>query len=97
MWALKIKCYPDSNVKNIKAWFFVRGDRQKEGTDFFETWAPVIMWSNVRIVMVLAAKLNLISVQCNIKAAFIQRRVPSIETIYVHQPRGFNRGNGDEV
>ena len=70
---------------------------RKEGIDYFETWAPVVMWSTVRIVMVLAAKLNLVSVQCDITAAFIHGKVPATEEIYVHQPRGFNRGRGDEV
>ena len=47
--------------------------------------------------MTLAVKMNLISVQCDITAAFIHGRVPVTETIYVHQPRGFHQGNGDEV
>jgi hypothetical protein len=96
-WAFKIKRYPDGRVKKFKARFCARGDRQQEGIDYFETWAPVVQWSTVRIVMTLAVKLNLISVQCDITAAFIHGRVPVTETIYVHQPRGFHRGNGDEV
>ncbi len=96
-WAFKIKRYPDGRVKQFKAQFFAQGDRQKEGIDYFETWVPVVMWSTVCIVMVPAAKLNLISVQCDITAAFIHGRVPSTETIYIHQPRGFHRGNGDKV
>jgi len=47
------------------------------------------------IVIIFAIKMNSISVQCNITAAFIHGWVT--ETIYVHQPRGFNRGKGDEV
>jgi len=94
-WAFKIKRYPDGRVKKFKARFCARGDRQQEGIDYFETWAPVVQWSTVRIVMILAAKLGLISVQCDITAAFIHGRVQ--ETIYVHQPRGFHRGQGDEV
>jgi hypothetical protein len=94
-WAFKIKRYPDGRVKKFKAHFCARGDRQQEGIDYFETWAPVVQWSTVRIVMILALKLKLISVQCNITAAFIHGRVT--EDIYVHQPRGFHRGKGDEV
>ena len=45
----------------------------------------------------LAVKMNLISVHCDITAAFIHGRVSVTETIYVHQPRGFHRGNGNEV
>ncbi len=96
-WAFKIKCYPDGRVKKFKARFCARGDKQQEGIDYFETWAPVVQWSTVQIVMTLALKLNLISIQCNITAAFIHARVPITETIHVHQPRGFHQGNGDEV
>jgi hypothetical protein len=94
-WAFKIKRYPDGRVKKFKARFCARGDRQKEGIDYFEMWVPVVQWSTVRIVMILAMKLKLISVQCNITAAFIHGRVT--EDIYVHQPRGFHQGKGDEV
>jgi hypothetical protein len=62
-WAFKLKRYPDGHVKKFKARFCARGDRQKEGIDYFETWAPVVQWSTVRIVMILAIKLKLISVQ----------------------------------
>ena len=68
-------------VKKIKARFCARGDRQQEGIDYFKTWAPVIQWSTVHIVMILAEKLNLFSVQCDMTAAFIHGRVT--ETIYV--------------
>ena len=96
-WAFKIKRYPDGRVKKFKARFCARGDRQQEGIDYFKTWAPVIQWSTVCIVMILAVKLNLISVQCDITTAFIHGHIPPTETIYVHQPRGFHRGNGDKV
>jgi hypothetical protein len=96
-WAFKIKRFPDGSVKKFKARFCARGDQQKEGIDFFETWAPVVQWSTIRIVMVLAATLNLHSVQCDVTAAFIHGRVPPDEEIYVHQPRGFKRGIGTEV
>jgi hypothetical protein len=42
-WAFKIKRYPDGRVKKFKARFCARGDMQKEGIDYFETWAPVVM------------------------------------------------------
>jgi len=42
-------------------------------------------------MMVLAAKLNLKSVQCDITTAFLHVKFPPGENIYVHQPRGFHR------
>jgi hypothetical protein len=95
--AFKIKRFPDGSVKKFKVQFCACSDCQKEGIDFFETWAPVVQWSTIQIVIVLAAKLGLQSVQCDITAAVIHGRVPPEEEIYVHQPRGFKQGEGTEV
>ena len=46
-WAFKIKHFPEGSVKMFKAHFCAHGDRQKEGIDFFETWAPVVQWSAI--------------------------------------------------
>ena len=35
----------------FKARFCVRGDRQEEGVDYFESYAPVISWAAVRMLM----------------------------------------------
>jgi hypothetical protein len=51
-WAFKIKRYSDGQVKKFKAQFCARGDKQKEGIDYFETWAPLVQWSTVRIDMI---------------------------------------------
>ena len=96
-WALKIKWFPDGTLKKVEAQLCANGDRQKEGIDFFETWAPVVQWSTIQIVMVFTAKLGLQSVQCDITAAFIHGCVPPEEEIYVHQPRGVKQEEGDKV
>jgi hypothetical protein len=46
-WVFKIKRYPDGSVKKFKARFCARGDCQKEGIDYFETWAPVVHWRTI--------------------------------------------------
>ena len=55
-WAFKVKRFPDELVKKFKAQFCVRGDRQKYGINFWETWSPVVHWSTIRTIMILAAK-----------------------------------------
>ena len=90
-WAFKVKRYPDGSVKKFKARFCARGDRQLEGVDYFETWAPVVQWSTIRIVMIIAAKLRYCSAQCDITAAFIHALLPPEEVVYVEQPRGFSK------
>ncbi len=49
------------------------------------------------MIMVLAAKLNLFSEQCDIMAAFLHGRVPEHDKIYVHKPRGFYEEGKDHV
>jgi hypothetical protein len=43
--------------------------------------------------MVLAAMLDLISVQCDITAAFVHAGIPDNKNIYVYQPCDFKQGN----
>ena len=88
-WAFKVKRFPDGLVKKFKARFCVRGDRQKYGINFWETWSPVVHWSTIRTIMILAAKEQLVSTQCDITAAFVTAPIPPDEVVYVQQPRGF--------
>ncbi len=52
-WAFKCKRYPDGLIKKFKARFCARGDMQLEGIDFFETYAPVVQWTTVRLMLIL--------------------------------------------
>ena len=56
-WAFKVKQYPDRSVKKFKVRFCARGDKQLEGIDYFETWAPVVQWSTIRIIMIITVRL----------------------------------------
>eukprot|EP00956_Cyclotella_meneghiniana_P018527 scaffold30921_cov46-Cyclotella_meneghiniana.AAC.1 len=91
----KLKRFPDGLVKKFKARFCVRGDRQNEGVDFFETWAPVVQWTTVGSMMTLAAKMELQSAQADITAAFVHTPLDPGEEIYVKQPRGHERHSPD--
>ncbi len=46
-WAFKHKRYPNGESRKFKARFCARGDRQIEGVDYFEKYAPVAQWSTV--------------------------------------------------
>ena len=58
-WAFKCKRYPSGEVRKLKARFCVRGDRQIEGVDYFDTFAPVVNWTTVRIMLIMSIILNL--------------------------------------
>lgn len=95
-WALKLKRYPDGLVKKFKARFCVRGDRQVEGIDYFETWAPVVQWTTVRTMMILAANQKLCTAQADITAAFVHAPLEDNKDIYVEQPTGYTYGKPGE-
>jgi hypothetical protein len=87
-WAFKCKRFPDGRVRKLKARFCVRGDRQVEGVDFFDTFAPVVNWTTVRLMLILSAILGLSTHQVDYTAAFVH--APMDEDVYVDMPRGFS-------
>ena len=50
-WVFKLKRLPDGTPYQFKARFCARGDLQKERIDFFETYAPVVLWSTIRLLL----------------------------------------------
>ena len=103
-WAFKRKRYPDGSVKKLKARFCARGDFQVEGIDFFETFAPVVNWTTVRLMLILSIVLNLATVQVDYTAAFLHapidrdpnwnsmtRQERERSGVYVEMPRGFGQ------
>jgi hypothetical protein len=93
-WAFKCKRYPDGRIKKFKARFCARGDRQKEGIDYFETWSPVVQWQTVRLMMIFSSILGLKSAQADITAAFVHADLP--EEVYIQQPKGFEYSNPND-
>eukprot|EP00804_Cyclotella_cryptica_P020131 CCRYP_014912-RA/>CCRYP_014912-RA protein AED:0.34 eAED:-0.30 QI:0/-1/0/1/-1/0/1/0/430 len=89
--AFRIKRFPDGLIKKFKARFCVRGDQQVHGIDFFETYAPVVQWKTVRLMLILEVLLKLKSKQGDITAAFVHSDVEEGENIYVEMPRCFRK------
>jgi hypothetical protein len=98
-WALKVKRYPDGNMRKLKARFCVRGDKQIAGVDYFESYAPVASWSTVRMVMNIAIQRGWATRQVDFSNAFVQATLK--EEVYVELPEMFrdeqDRGSKDGV
>ena len=58
-WVFKKKRYPDGGLKKHKARFCVRGDQHIDGVDVFKTYASVVSWVTVRLLLVLSLVLVL--------------------------------------
>ena len=93
IWAFKIKRFPDGLIKKFKARFCARGDQQIEGIDFFETYAPVVQWTTIRLMLILEVLLDLQSKQGDVTAAFLHAKLNDGETIFVEMPTGFRKHN----
>ena len=90
-WAYKIKRFPSGLLRKLKARFCVRGDTQKEGIDYFESFAPVVSWSTVRLLLILMVVNNLCSAQVDYLAAFCQ--APIDTNVFIDLPKGWERLN----
>lgn len=89
LWAFRRKRLPDGTIRKHKARFTARGDKQIEGEDFNETYAPVVQWTTIRLMFVLQCLLNLESVSADVSCAFLHGTLPANEEIFVEMPRGF--------
>jgi hypothetical protein len=87
-WAFKCKRYPDGLIKKFKARFCARGDRQIEGVDFFETYAPVVQWTTVRLMLILECLLDLTSKQGDVTCALFYMRSYQMMKWYTSLCRG---------
>ena len=94
-WALKVKRYPDRIFRKFKARYCVRGDHQIEGVDYFQTYAPVVSWITVRMLIIFSALQNLSTIQVDYSNAFAQGHLS--EAIYLKVPPSFVGKHGDDT
>ena len=93
-WALKIKRYPDGRLRKFKGRVCARGDKQIEGIDYFDKWAPTVSWSTVRMLLCLTLNQGWVTKQVDFSNAFVQAKLK--EDVYVSLPEGFEPEDGDE-
>ena len=85
-WIFKTKHLADDNIEKYKARFVARGFSQKEGIDYEETFALVAMYTLIKIILALEAKMKWKLHQMDVKTTFLNG---VIEEVYIEQPQGF--------
>ncbi|GJZ34821.1 zinc finger, CCHC-type containing protein [Tanacetum coccineum] len=70
-WIFKRKMKVDGTIDKFKARLVIQGFRQKEGIDYFDTYAPVARITTIRLLLALAAIHNLVIHQMDVKTAFL--------------------------
>ena len=91
-WTLRRKRHPDGRIKSLKARWCVRGDLQEPMEN---TFAPVVMWSTVRLLMYFTLFFKLHTRCIDFSNAFVQAALD--EPIYVHLPRGYQSDSEQDV
>ena len=86
-WIFKKKMKADESIDKYKARLVIKGYRQREGLDYFDTYSPVTRINSIRMILAIAALHNLKVYQMDVKTAFPNGDVD--EEIYMEQPEGF--------
>ena len=95
IWSFKKKRDPQGNIIEYKARLCCHGGQQQWGINYWDTYAPVVSWSSIRILMTLAELHNFHTKSADFVQAFPQAKVKS--TIFLKTPDGVEFKHGDEV
>ncbi|KAJ0865779.1 putative RNA-directed DNA polymerase [Helianthus annuus] len=95
-WVYKVKTEEHTSRPRYKARLVVKGFSQRKGIDFDEIFSPVVKMSSIRVILGLAASLDLEVEQMDVKTAFLHGDLD--KEIYMEQPEGFQvKGKEDYV
>ncbi|GJS82422.1 zinc finger, CCHC-type containing protein [Tanacetum coccineum] len=85
-WIFKRKMKVDGTIDKFKARLVIQVFKQKEGIDYFDTYAPVARITTIRFLLALAAIHNLVIHQMDVKTAFLNG---DLDEVYMKQLEGF--------
>ena len=77
----------DGVIDIYKARLVVKGYKQQEGLDYFDTYSPITKITSIRKLIAIAAVYKLEIHQMDVKTAFLNGDLE--EEIYLEQPKGF--------
>ncbi|GKB26181.1 calcineurin B-like protein 4 [Tanacetum coccineum] len=86
-WIFKKKMKADGTIDNYKVRLVIKGFRQREGLNFFDTYLPVTRITSIRMVLAIAALRKLKVYQIDVKMTFLNGDLEKI--LYINQPEGF--------
>ena len=88
VWAFKHKRNPLGNITKYKARLNAHGGQTKESIHYWDTYAPVVQWLTVHIILILSLLENLHSRSIDFVLAFPQAMIKF--DVYMKIPFGFS-------
>ena len=86
-WVYKVKTGADGSVQRYKARLVAQGFTQQYGTDFDETFCPVVRQESLQLLMALSVRYGLSIHQVYVTTAFLNGMLE--DEVYMQQPKGF--------
>jgi histone deacetylase 1/2 len=86
-WVFRVKENPDGTIHKHKARLVAKGFHQQAGTDFSETFSPVVKPVTVKTVLTMAVSNRWPIQQIDVNNAFLNGVLE--EEVYMQQPQGF--------
>ena len=86
-WVFKVKTNADGHIERYKARLVAQGFSQKFGTDYNETFSPVVRLESVSTLIATSVQQGLQLHQVNVTTAFLNGKLE--EEVYMKQPEGF--------
>ena len=90
VWAFKLKRFPDGQVMKNKARLNAQGGMQRWGVDYWETYAPVVNWISVRLMLAITIIHKLETKSVDFILAFPQAELD--RDVFMELPYGFQYG-----
>jgi len=85
-WVFKYKDNSDGSISRYKARLVARGDRQNEGIDYAETFAPTARLESLRLILAYTAASHWIVEQIDVVTAFLNAKID--KSILMRLPDG---------
>ena len=92
--AFKLKRTQDGVAHRYRSQFHVCGDQQQYAVNYFETFAPVVQWNTIRLLLILILTNHWTTRVIDYTYVFLQTNINT--EIYVEPPALFGSKKGDD-